>query len=262
MRTKSDVRYQKAECRSEKEESSPQKVNAGELVAEIRREFERAADAKYGESIQRFFKEPIDVYGVRTPDARRIHKEYFNRVRHLPKQEILDICELLHQGIKYEEHGIAFSWAGRLVKKLEPSDFGLLEGWLKKYVSNWAACDTFCGGPFGEFLLRFPQFLPRVQKWARSENRWLRRASAVALILAAKREKYLPEAYKTAEILLEDEDDMVQKGYGWLLKEIANKRPREVFEFVMARKDKMPRTALRYAIEKMPPAWKKQAMAR
>ncbi|MEO0086072.1 MAG: DNA alkylation repair protein, partial [candidate division WOR-3 bacterium] len=70
------------------------------------------------------------------------------------------------------------------------------------------------------------------------------------------------QAYRMADILLRDEDDMVQKGYGWLLKEMANLRPREVFEFVLKRKDRMPRTALRYAIEKMPPAWKKQAMAR
>jgi 3-methyladenine DNA glycosylase AlkD len=219
----------------------------------------------------------------------------------LPKREVLEICEQLHSGSghdattralghddarkrgqslgargravqspfsrscpapKYEEHGIAFSWAGKLSAQLEPSDFRTLERWLKHYVSNWAACDTLCGGPLGEFLIRFPQFLPEVQKWARSENRWLRRASAVALIPAAKQEKYLSEAYKTADILLEDEDDMVQKGYGWMLKEIANKRPQEVLEFVLERKAKMPRTALRYAIEKMPPAWKKRAMAK
>ena len=238
-----------------KQQSSP-------VVAAIRRDLAAAADPKYRESVQRFFKEPIDVYGVRTADARRISNEYFKQVRHLPKREVLEICELLHQGTKYEEHGIAFSWAGKLSGKFEPADFRMLERWLNKYVSNWAACDTLCGGPLGEFLLRFPQFLPKVQKWACSKNRWLRRASAVALILAAKQEKYLPEAYKTADILLEDEDDMVQKGYGWLLKEIANKRPQEVLDFVLERKAKMPRTALRYAIEKMPAAWKKQAMAK
>jgi 3-methyladenine DNA glycosylase AlkD len=286
MRTKSEVRGEKPgrgmsplrykDTKSGLDKEATPEINPGELVAEIRREFEKAVDPKYRESVQRFFKEPIDVYGVRTADARRISNEYFNKVRHLPKREILKMCEMLHSGLghdpkrrtfrscpapKYEEHGIAFIWAGKLSAKLEPADFSILEGWLKKHVSNWAACDTLCGGPLGEFLLRFPQFLPRVQKWARSENRWLRRASAVALILAAKREKYLSEAYKTADILLEDEDDMVQKGYGWLLKEIANKRPQEVLDFVMKRKATMPRTALRYAIEKMPPAWKKRAMA-
>jgi 3-methyladenine DNA glycosylase AlkD len=281
---KAEVRSQKAERRRQKSGRgvSPQRhqdakrssdgemgrgqqakksINPSELVAGIRREFEAAADTKYRESIKRFFKEPIDVYGVRTADARRISNEYFKQVKLLPKREVFEICELLHHGTKYEEHGIAFSWAGKLVKKLEPADFDMLERWLKKHVSNWAACDTFCGGAVGEFVLRFHEFLPRVHGWARSEDRWLRRASAVTLIPAVKREQFVAEAFATADMLLLDGDDMVQKGYGWLLKEIANKRPREVFEFVMARKDRMPRTALRYAIEKMPPAWKKRAMA-
>jgi 3-methyladenine DNA glycosylase AlkD len=233
-----------------------------DLVAAIRREFRAASDPKYRKSIQRFFKEPVDVYGVRTPDARRIANEYFKQVKHLPKREIWEIGESLHQGTKYEEHAIAFSWAGKLVKKLEPADFTILERWLKLYVSNWAACDTFCGGAVGEFLVRFPQFLPRVRGWANSKNRWLRRASAVAHIIPNRNGIAVDSAYEVADVLLEDEDDMVQKGYGWMLKEIANKRPREVFDFVMARKNRMPRTALRYAIEKMPRGWKKRAMAR
>jgi len=276
------------------EPPNPRTPDRRELVAAIKREFKAAADPKYRESVQRFFKEPVDVYGVRTADARRISQKYFKQVKHLPKREIFEMCELLHSGLgynppakrgqslgvaqgpakgqspfcrscpapRYEEHGIAFSWAGRLSAQFEPSDFQMLERWLKLHVTNWAACDTLCGGPLGEFLLRFPQFLPEVQKWARSKNRWLRRASAVALIPAGKQEKYLPEAYRTADILLEDEDDMVQKGYGWLLKEIANKRPQEVLDFVLERKARMPRTALRYAIEKMPLAWKKRAMAK
>jgi len=187
---------------------------------------------------------------------------------------------------------------------MEPADFTMLERWLKDYVTNWAACDTFCGGAVGEFLVRFPEVLPRVRGWARLENRWLRRASAVTLIPAlkaapgevrseklearmqskvkgqkpkaksqneavarqkpeaARQSRYVTQAYETADILLLDGDDMVQKGYGWMLKELANRRPREVFEFVMERRSRMPRTALRYAIEKMPPAWKKQAMVK
>jgi 3-methyladenine DNA glycosylase AlkD len=110
--------------------------------------------------------------------------------------------------------------------------------------------------------LKYPEFLPKVRAWSGSKNRWLRRASAVAHIIPNRNGTAVDSAYKVAEVLLEDSDDMVQKGYGWMLKELANKRAREVFEFVMARKDRMPRTALRYAIEKMPPAWKKRAMAK
>ena len=144
---------------------------------------------------------------------------------------------------------------------MEPADFSILERWLKKYVDNWASCDTFCGGAVGEFLLRFPEFLPRVRAGPSQRTGGRGRASAVALIPAAKKDKHLDQAFATADDLLEDRDDMVQKGYGWMLKEIANRRPQEVLDFVLERKVRMPRTALRYAIEKMPAAWKKRAMS-
>ena len=53
---------------------------------------------------------------------------------------------------------------------------------------------------------------------------------------------------------------MVQKGYGWMLKEASNIFQKQVFDYVMKRKNKMPRTSLRYAIEKMPQSMKKKAM--
>ena len=66
--------------------------------------------------------------------------------------------------------------------------------------------------------------------------------------------------FKTADLLLTDDDDMVQKGYGWMLKEAANRFPNEVFNYVMKNRRDMPRTALRYAIEKYPAAKRKEAM--
>lgn len=233
-----------------------------EIVAAITREFKAAADPKYREGMQRFFKEPVTLYGVRTPDWRRISQQYWTQVKHLPKSEVFKLCEELLAVRNGEERGVAFDWAGRMRKLLEPADFSRLERWLMEHVSNWGSCDSLSTGVLGNFLVDHPASLPRAQAWAGSKNRWLRRAAAVALIPAVKQEKYLPEAYATADVLLLDEDDMVQKGYGWMLKEASNKRPTEVFEFVMKRKARMPRTALRYAIEKLPPAWRKQAMAR
>ncbi|MBU2633224.1 DNA alkylation repair protein [Patescibacteria group bacterium] len=63
-----------------------------------------------------------------------------------------------------------------------------------------------------------------------------------------------------AEILLQDKEDLVQKGYGWTLKESSNVFTKEVYEFVLKNKKAMPRTALRYAIEKLPKKWKQEVM--
>jgi len=90
----------------------------------------------------------------------------------------------------------------------------------------------------------------------------MRRAAAVTLILPARKGKFLDDIFEIADSLLLDTDDLVQKGYGWMLKEASKKHQKQVFDYIMKNKDKMPRTALRYAIEKMPPDLRKQAMAK
>ena len=99
-----------------------------------------------------------------------------------------------------------------------------------------------------------------MKSWAKSENRWLKRASAVSFIVPAKKGLFLQDAFEICDILLTDEDDMVQKGYGWLLKEESRKHQEKVFDYVVKNRKVMPRTALRYAIELMPRELKQEAM--
>ena len=232
------------------------------VISRIRAELERNVDPVYREGARKYFKDGIKLHGVRGPVLSGIAADHYALIKRQPKAEIFALCEKLFQCGQSEETSIALNWAWRLRRKLEPSDFPLLERWLKTYIDGWGSCDGFCTKAFGHFLLSYPQYLPKLEQWARSKNKWLRRASAVVLILPVRQRKYLPEVFKIADLLLEDKEDLVQKGYGWMLKEASNRSPDEVFAYVMEHKARMPRTALRYAIEKMPPARKKQAMAK
>jgi 3-methyladenine DNA glycosylase AlkD len=80
------------------------------------------------------------------------------------------------------------------------------------------------------------------------------------LIIPAKNVKFLQDIFEISDILHSDKDDMVQKGYGWMLKAASQAHQDEVFNYVMKRKATMPRTSLRYAIEKMSPELKAQIM--
>ncbi len=102
--------------------------------------------------------------------------------------------------------------------------------------------------------------MANLKTWALSDNRWVRRAAAVTLILPARKGNFLNEVFEISDILLKDRDDLVQKGYGWMLKEASKPHRQEVFEYVMKNKKEMPRTALRYAIEKMPEDLRAKAM--
>jgi 3-methyladenine DNA glycosylase AlkD len=106
----------------------------------------------------------------------------------------------------------------------------------------------------------YPEFISRLKDFAHSENRWVKRAAAVSLIIPARKGLFLKDIFEIADILLMDKDDMVQKGYGWMLKAASQAHQHTVFEYVMSKKAVMPRTALRYAIEKMPDDLKKMAM--
>jgi 3-methyladenine DNA glycosylase AlkD len=108
----------------------------------------------------------------------------------------------------------------------------------------------------------YPESVVKLKSWARSENRWMRRGASVSLIIPARKGKFLDDILEIANILLTDTDDLVQKGYGWMLKAASQAHQQEIFEYVMSKKNEMPRTALRYAIKKMPAEMRKEAMKR
>lgn len=213
-------------------------------------------------SSARFFKadEYIKTYGVGMSDVTKMARSYIKEIACWEKDELFTMCESLWQSQYIEECVTACIWAESRVNEFEEEDIDCFERWIDLYVDNWATCDTLCNHTVGKFLMRFPQCIERVKTWAYSENRWMRRASSVSLIIPARKGFFLSDIFQIADSLLMDEDDLVQKGYGWMLKAASEHNPRAVFEYLIVRKESMPRTAYRYALEKMPPEWRAQAM--
>ncbi len=192
------------------------------------------------------------MYGVKTAIVSKIGKKYFKAIKDKKKTEIFDLCEELWRSGYMEESFIACNWSYFIRKDYEPKDFKVFEKWVNNYVSNWASCDTLCNHTIGAFVEMYPEYLSDLKKWAKSKNRWMRRASAVSLIIPAKQGKFLKDIFEIADTLLLDQDDLVQKGYGWMLKAASHTHQKEIFDYIIKKKSIMPRTALRYAIEKMP----------
>ena len=231
------------------------------LFSEIQKELDLKADKQYREKIRDHFKMDVSNFlGVRIPLVRKIGNKYFKDIRHLDIDQVFEFCDLLLETKIYEHKVIAFQWSFKYKNNYQEKHFKIFERWLKNYVDDWSDCDDLCTHSLGYFIYTYPKFIPKVIKWAASKNRWLRRASAVSLIYSLREGKHLDSAFEVASKLLLDPDDLVQKGYGWMLKEGTRNYQQEVFEFVMEHKDRMPRTALRYAIEKLPASYKKQAM--
>lgn len=232
------------------------------IIKIIRQELKQNSDPHTKATGQNFFKEKVKIYGVKTALVTKIAESFDKEVLTMDKKEVFALCEQLWQSGYMEESFIACHFSYLLRKNYEPADFKVFEKWVENYVSNWASCDTLCNHTIGSFVEMYPEYLENLKKWARSKNRWIKRASAVTLIIPARHGKFLKDIFEIADILLLDKDDLVQKGYGWMLKAGSEAHQKAVFEYVMKNKDKMPRTALRYAIEKMPKSLKIKAMAK
>jgi 3-methyladenine DNA glycosylase AlkD len=245
------------------------------ILAQTRQELINNIDKEASASLDRFFKEgeTAQCYGLKIAEVHKITKTVFAQIKEYPKQTIFELCEELWKSGYLEERVIACKWSELLHKKFEPADFTVFERWVSHYVSNWADCDTLCNHTIGEFMIKFPDYVNELKKWAKSTNRWMRRAAAVTLIIPARKGLFLSDILEIADILLLDKEDLVQKGYGWMLKaasmsetfvkgsaEIKQQHLETVYNFVIKNRAVMPRTALRYAIEKMPPEMKAEAM--
>ncbi|HBU06960.1 MAG TPA: DNA alkylation repair protein [Candidatus Magasanikbacteria bacterium] len=233
------------------------------IILQIRKDLKKNVDVKYREGSINFFKEPIECWGVRNPIVKKLEQKYWQEIKNWHKKDIFWLCEELLKSNYNEEAGMAFEFLWRIRQTFVKNDFKIFVLWLKRYINNWAKCDDFCTHAFGYVLYNYPEFLVQVKKWTKSKNRWERRASAVIMIYPTRKDKkFLVHNFAIAGTLLTDSDDLVQKGYGWMLKVASDNYLEPVFEFVMKRKAKMSRTALRYAIEKMPDKLKNKVMAR
>ena len=230
------------------------------LQKEIRSDLLAIASEKRKQSTCKFFKHEIKCHGVSNPDTQKIGRKYISFLKGKKKEFVWSLCEELFKGEFLEESLLACQISYSLKKQFEHSDFKTFERWVLLYINNWAECDTFCNKVIGEMLLKFPKLVALVKNWSLSKNLWVRRASAVSFIYPAKKNTYVEDQFEIALVLLEDQEDMVQKGYGWMLKVLSQVRHTAVFDFVMTYKSRMPRTALRYSIEKMDEPFRARAM--
>jgi 3-methyladenine DNA glycosylase AlkD len=232
------------------------------LLVKVTRLLKKSADKKTQTSFQRFFKEKVKYHGVKAALVTEIAEEYAGEIKNKSKGEVFALSEKLLQSGFCEEAWMAANWVGHFTNNFEKEDIEIFERWIDKYIDNWAKCDTFCGRVVASLIEKYPLLIGELNNWAQSDNLWLRRAAAVSLIAPARKGRFLKEIFEICDLLLTDKEDLVQKGYGWLLREAGKKHLNEVFDYIIYNKARMPRTSLRYAIEKMDKDMRAKAMAR
>ena len=216
-------------------------------------ELRNAGDPKQAKISSRFFKAGKGQYGegdvflgVKVPVQREIAKKYF----HLGFEEIQ---ELLNSKFHEERLSalIILTKQFKKAKKDKLKQRQIFEFYLKNThrINNWDLVDCSAPQIVGEFLkLHGTEIL---RELAKSESLWEKRISIISTLSFIK-ERNFGETLFLADMLLNDEHDLIHKAVGWMLREVGNRNKNVLDLFLLERYKKMPRTMLRYAIEKFP----------
>jgi len=223
------------------------------MLFQLRRELQGLANHQQARILQRFFKTGPGEYGegdvflgIKVPVQRSVAKKY-------PDLPFSEIQQLLRS--KIHEHRMVALFV--LVKQYENGDKlarkNIFDLYLKntKNINNWDLVDLSAPNIVGNYLLDKPRQV--LYKLAKSKLLWDRRISILAT-LAFIRNNEFSDTYKLAEILLNDKHDLMHKAVGWMLREAGKRDQNLEVKFLDRHARKMPRTMLRYAIEKFGPA--------
>ncbi|TSC60531.1 MAG: putative DNA alkylation repair enzyme [Parcubacteria group bacterium LiPW_15] len=225
------------------------------FAEDIRRDLRAHADPKKAKLLAGFFKTGKGEYGegdkfigVMVPATRGVVKKYkdvklpeaLKLLRSRIHEERLAAVLLLVS--KYESGGDKEKIAGIYLKNA-------------KYINNWDLVDLSAPRILGSYFLNRSR--QPLYKFAGSKDLWERRISILSTLGFIVRGEY-KDTFRIAEILLRDEHDLIHKAVGWMLREVGKRVSQKAEEdFLKKRYKKMPRTMLRYAIERFPEARRK-----
>jgi 3-methyladenine DNA glycosylase AlkD len=232
-----------------------------QLAKQAIRELKAAANVRVAKQAKFYFKpdEEVWVFGVVTPTQRKIASELYQRVRGEWKvEDALSFCDILIRRRELEAKNIGLFLLARYKKSFDQDLLQSVESWLAgDHCANWAATDALCGEVLSPLVRRHPALIARLKTWTGKRNLWLRRASAVAMVHCARRGEHLDDVYAIAESLFKYPEDLIHKATGWLLREAGKPDPQRLEAFLLEHGPKIPRTALRYSIERFPPEKRK-----
>jgi len=236
------------------------KITPSYIAAHVRRVLKDGGSAPHSEGVQWFFKEEVKSRGWYTGELRKVAVRFRRTIlRELGLPFLLQVADKLFSGQVLEEKAFAVFLLEKLTDSFGDAEFRLFEGWLPR-ISNWADHDALVQYLIAPMMAAKPARVKSVFRWAKSRDRWRRRAACVALIQGTRRRMFFPEIKRLSDRLLSDQDDMVQKGLGWLLRETAKFDAKRTVPYLMSIRNRAPRLVLRTACETLPVTVRKQIL--
>src|SRR5579885_2676782 len=195
----------------------PRRITPNYIAAHIRRVLRDGGSAPHAAEVQRFFKEEIKSRGWNTAELRKVAVRFRRTiVKELGLSFLVKVADELFSGEFLEEKIFAVLLLQAVTKQLGETEFKLFESWLD-HISSWGDHDALVHYLIAPMITAQPARARNVFRWAKSANRWHRRAACVALIQGTRKKLFFAQVKRLSNMLLADDDDMVKKGLGWLL---------------------------------------------
>ncbi|MGC1787950.1 MAG: DNA alkylation repair protein, partial [Terriglobales bacterium] len=235
---------------------SSRTITPNYIADHIRRVLKDGGSAPHSEDVQHFFKEVVKSRGWYTAELRKFAVRFRRSIaRERGMDFVVQVADELFSGRVLEEKVMAVLLLEKQTKNFGDREFQLFASWLDR-VTSWADHDALAHDLLGPMVAAEPNRCRQVFMWAKSQNPWRRRAACVALIRGAREHQFFPEIVRLSNQLLqnEEEDDMVLKGLGWLLRETTKADPERTVPYLMKIRKNAPRLVLRTACETLSPA--------
>ena len=231
------------------------------VAAQIRAALRDGGSTEHATGVQWFFKEGVKSHGWYTADLRRAVRRCRREI--LKERDfdfLVGVADELFTGSVLEEKIAAVFLLEKMDAQFGDREFRMFESWLDR-ISSWADHDGLVHYLIGPMVAAKAARVRNVFRWARSPKRWHRRAACVALIQATRKKKLFLQIKQLSNTLLADQDDMVQKGLGWLLRETAKYDAERTVPYLMKIRKRAPRLVLRTACETLPSGAKRKILS-
>lgn len=226
----------------------------------LKKELRKLKNPVKAKDLSRFFKTNKGEYGegdkflgIPVPELRKLAKKY----KDIDLSELSELC--LSEW--HEERMTAFIILDyKYAKAKTDQEKKTIFDFYLKYkdgANNWDIVDVTCRAVLGDYIFHHPENKDLLYKMARSKNLWHKRLAIISTFFFIKQGQF-EDSLKLSELLLHDKHDLIHKAVGWTLREVGNKDKAAEEEFLKVHYKTMPRTALRYAIEKFPEEQRKK----
>ena len=228
-------------------------VNVDAVVAALDAELRAAGTPDRAENEKRYLKSDLEFYGATVPAIRKVVKAFLRGAPDLDRERLLAIAAQLWSAPVHERRMAAVELLCQREPLLEPADAAFIEQLIRE-SKTWALVDPLAATAAGRLLERHPQAAAVLDGWAADDDFWVRRSALLAHLRGLSSGAGDFERFgRYADAMLDGKEFFIRKAIGWVLRDMARKRPDVVYEWIAPRTHRASGVTVREVVKRLAP---------